>query len=704
MKKYHQVVAELQDQFRDLSSQMLNLRQSIPATNTTNIPTLITETLLESSNNTVPVSGDSTESTNDIHQKQQSVDGGSSLTTSPTASSVAVTHSTDATVTNPLDQALSTEIPDVPTTTTTATATSTIASKFNPTASAFNPKSTSLPTTIPCVPSTPTVVSTSTSDSLPSSTLLPSEIYSKLNTTEVLNTTTMDFVTALCPQHAQVQYRDSIVGLLQRNFRLALNCEALEVGLHRLLCFLPDDPIKVSAVLCRNHATRWHRVICDRLNLIAKKRAEDTTAAHEGYTYRSDPFEEFEDSTGDHVIRNVLISNSKISIHVQCSVDNTEVELSCNSRSEVCMLALLEEISTLVGKNDLFKHSLMLIRAWWCCESAAYVGTTVKNYLSDLSLCVMVVAIFNMHHTELHTPLQVLCAFLSEYSTYDGSTSAISIMGIVPFKSTSSNQPVLLAPINPLILEPGTPTEDPSPSKCLLSRDILERYWLLYCPPDPSNLEQHHIKMMPSLSSSSEDVMGYDARGIVNVHAVAATATASTEQQPSNSTTGMSMRLDGTTTTTTTTTGDVPTIDAPPTTQSLEEMALSTHRQQCSRNMVKFDRSQFNIVDPFTCSNMVLERPSQNRVMRLSSVFQSGATQMTHLLTQLTPTSETTTKDCQSLLKSFFPMATLRFVDTTSRPDTFNTDTSQVSPSVLTQMTRYIYCCILSFFIFLLTY
>ena len=182
--------------------------------------------------------------------------------------------------------------------------------------------------------------------------------------------------------------------------------------------------------------------------------------------------------------------------------------------------------------------------------------------------------------------------------------------------------------------------------------------------------------------------MGYDARGIVNVHAVAATATATsttttTEQQ--------SMGLDGTTTSTT---GDAPTTDAPPPTQTLEEMALSTHRQQCSRNMVKFDRSQFNIVDPFTCSNMVLERPSQNRVMRLSSVFQSGATQMTDLLTQLTPTSETTTnaetttKDCQSLLKSFFPMATLRFVDTSSRPDTFNTDTSQVSPSVLTQMTR----------------
>ena len=664
-----------------------NITTTVPATNANTIPKHATKTLLESSNDNVPVSGDSTDSSSDIQQKQQSVDadGGSSLTTSPTASSVAVTHSTEATVTNPLVQDLSTEVPAVPTTATiTSTTASTTASKFNPTAPAFNPKSTSLPTTIPSVPSTTTVVN----DVLPSSTLLPSEIYSKLNTNEVLNTTTMDFVTALCPQHAQVQYRDSIVGLLQRNFRLALNCEALEVGLHRLLCFLPDDPIKVSAVLCRNHATRWHRVICDRLNLIAKKRAEDTTAAHEGYTYRSDPSEEFEDSTGDHVIRNVLISNSKISIHVQCSVDNTEVELSCNSRSEVCMLALLEEISTLVGKNDLFKHSLMLIRAWWCCESAAYVGTTVKNYLSDLALCVMVVAIFNMHHTELHTPLQALCAFLSEYSTYDGSTSAISIMGIVPFKSTSSNQPVLPAPINPLILEPETSTEEPSPSKCLLSRDILERYWLLYCPPDPSNPEQQHMKMMPSLSSSSEDVMGYDARGIVNVHAVAATATATsttttTEQQ--------SMGLDGTTTSTT---GDAPTTDAPPPTQTLEEMALSTHRQQCSRNMVKFDRSQFNIVDPFTCSNMVLERPSQNRVMRLSSVFQSGATQMTDLLTQLTPTSETTTnaetttKDCQSLLKSFFPMATLRFVDTSSRPDTFNTDTSQVSPSVLTQMTR----------------
>jgi hypothetical protein len=535
-----------------------------------------------------------------------------------------------------------------------------LSSKFNPAAPAFNP---SAPAFNPKSAATPQSPSTKGPTVLPSSSLLSSALYQELPHDEAMQRAAADFIHALCPQQAQVHYRDSVVALIQRNFRSSLNCESLEVGLHRLLCFLPDDPIKVSAVVCRNHSTKWHRIICDRLNMISKKRS-DEQGAQEGYTYRSDRPED-EDPASDHVIRNVLISNTKLCIQVQCSVDNTEVELTCNSRAEVCMLAMLEEVNTLAGKNDLFKQSLMLIRAWWCCESAAYVGTTVKNYISDLALCVMICAIFNQHHTQIHTPLQALCAFLAEYSAYDGSTCAISIMGIVPFKSASSNQPVLPAPLNPVLASP--PSAGEAASKLLLTREVLEKYWLLYCPPDPANPEQQHSKIMPTLSTSSEDVFGIDLPGIPTVN-FSLDVGSSTNSLNDSSKDTLSLHED--------TTG-----------LSLEDAALSAHRQQCSRNLIKFDRSQFNIVDPFSCNNMVLERPSQNRILRLTKVFQSGATQMSALLTQAQATTENF--DARATLKTFFPMSTVRFVDSSARPDTFSVDASFLTPAMITQMTRF---------------
>lgn len=56
---------------------------------------------------------------------------------------------------------------------------------------------------------------------------------------------------ALQPQDAQLHYRNSVVALMKRHIRSALNCESYEVGLLDLHCFLTEDPLRVSAILCR---------------------------------------------------------------------------------------------------------------------------------------------------------------------------------------------------------------------------------------------------------------------------------------------------------------------------------------------------------------------------------------------------------------------------------------------------------------------
>jgi len=63
----------------------------------------------------------------------------------------------------------------------------------------------------------------------------------------------------------------------------------------------------------------------------------------------------------------------------------------------------------------LFKRSLLLVRAWWAYEASSYVGTSVKNFLADSVICVMLMSVFNQHHTVIHQPLQALAVFLAEY-------------------------------------------------------------------------------------------------------------------------------------------------------------------------------------------------------------------------------------------------------------------------------------------------
>ena len=57
------------------------------------------------------------------------------------------------------------------------------------------------------------------------------------------------------------------------------------------------------------------------------------------------------------------------------------------------------------------------------------MGGSIKHYLSDFSLIVMICATFNQYHTMINSPFEALCMFLSEFAEYDGHTSAITIQG-----------------------------------------------------------------------------------------------------------------------------------------------------------------------------------------------------------------------------------------------------------------------------------
>lgn len=141
--------------------------------------------------------------------------------------------------------------------------------------------------------------------------------------------------------------------------------------------------------------------------------------------------------------------------------DDIVVNFAPNSRKDMCMTAFIQQFSEKVGKNELFKRSMLLIRAWWKYEVPTYFGgmnTTLHEYLSNDALVVMLCAIFNMYNDRLKDPLQVMTAFFFEYGgglkdevsssyndnerhRFDWNTSVVTLQGPVPIEDFNFSAP-----------------------------------------------------------------------------------------------------------------------------------------------------------------------------------------------------------------------------------------------------------------------
>ncbi|KAK9167956.1 hypothetical protein Syun_000096 [Stephania yunnanensis] len=87
------------------------------------------------------------------------------------------------------------------------------------------------------------------------------------------------------------------------------------------------------------------------------------------------------------------------------------------------------EVNQFIGKDHIFKCSIILIKAWCYYESrilGAYHGL-----ISTYALEIMVLHIFNLFHSSLNGPLSVLYKFLDYYSKFDWEKYGVSIKGPV---------------------------------------------------------------------------------------------------------------------------------------------------------------------------------------------------------------------------------------------------------------------------------
>ncbi|KAL6982233.1 hypothetical protein U1Q18_050740, partial [Sarracenia purpurea var. burkii] len=118
---------------------------------------------------------------------------------------------------------------------------------------------------------------------------------------------------------------------------------------------------------------------------------------------------------------------------VKCIVQNIVVDISFNQLGGLCTLCFLEQVDRLIGKDHLFKRSIILIKAW-CYYESRILGAH-HGLISTYALETLVLYIFHRFHSKLNGPLAVLYRFLDYFSKFDWDNYCVSLIGPVCISS-----------------------------------------------------------------------------------------------------------------------------------------------------------------------------------------------------------------------------------------------------------------------------
>ncbi|KAF8656566.1 hypothetical protein HU200_060627 [Digitaria exilis] len=202
--------------------------------------------------------------------------------------------------------------------------------------------------------------------------------------------------------------RQDVIGYLERLIGSTVGCEVFAFGSVPLRTYLPDGDADITVL-----GNTWlNSSFIDDVRSVLESEQENCDA-------------EFK-VTGVHFI------NAEVKL-MKCVVENIVVDVSFNQIGGVSTFCFLELVDRQVGKNHLFKRSIMLIKAW-CYHESRILGAH-HGLISTYALETLVLYIFNMFHKSLHGPLEAFYRFLEYFSKFDWDRYGISLNGPVDLSS-----------------------------------------------------------------------------------------------------------------------------------------------------------------------------------------------------------------------------------------------------------------------------
>ncbi|KAL9249010.1 hypothetical protein AKJ16_DCAP21493 [Drosera capensis] len=267
----------------------------------------------------------------------------------------------------------------------------------------------------------------SSSSSLSLSSTQPSHVGAE--TWKIAEDTIAEILSVINPTPASEQHRKTIIEYIQALFRDSLEIKVFPVGSVPLKTYLPDGDIDFT-VLSSYEAEYLEPTICGLLNYEAKHNSQILVRDAQPVPAK------VRSSDNHNEVRSCSepspLNVSSLVKLVKCTVENMAVDISFN------------RVDQYIGKENLFKRSIILIKAW-CFYESRILGAHYGLF-ATYALETMILHIINLFHSSLPSPLAVFYKFLSYYSNFNWRSYCVSINGLV--LSLSLPEIVLELPID----------------------------------------------------------------------------------------------------------------------------------------------------------------------------------------------------------------------------------------------------------------
>ncbi|KAL8141040.1 hypothetical protein V2J09_007061 [Rumex salicifolius] len=219
---------------------------------------------------------------------------------------------------------------------------------------------------------------------------------------------TDEIIGQIQPTVASEERRRKVIDYVQRLLKSHIICEVFPFGSVPLKTYLPDGDIDLTVFGSSGLEEPLANVVTSILD------AED------------------QNPSAECIVKDVQYIPAEVKL-VKCLVQNIVVDISFNQLGGLCTLCFLEQVDRLIGKNHLFKRSIILIKAW-CYYESRILGAH-HGLISTYALETLVLYIFHLFHSSLNGPLAVLYKFLDYFSKFDWVNLCVSLSDPIPISS-----------------------------------------------------------------------------------------------------------------------------------------------------------------------------------------------------------------------------------------------------------------------------
>jgi hypothetical protein len=489
----------------------------------------------------------------------------------------------------------------------------------------------------------------SNEDNFPVSTFLPLDLLHLVLTSTVYDSAMNDICNGITPYSSNLHHNRVL--FLSDQLKGLHHASVFDVGLHAIDFALSEDEVRLLFLV----DNAFVNPAAGASMSASMEAAEKSVAALIRGLAQNTPSTTNINNSNINSNGNPLSAEAiSISFHLQhqrpgqvTGILDNQVPFSIvfrDNSNDVALLMFFEAFNNLVGKDNVFKRSVNLIRSWWIHESVLYVGATIRHYLPNNTLIVMIVSIFNKHWKHIATPLHALCLFLAEYSLLQPSIHVITVCGLQHEPDVDNN--IFAAPAPPmrtLTLSQSAAFSDLSittdgedhgkhDSSFLMDEKFIEAFKINLLHVAELNLPQqpHEDSTAPprrGLSRDNSREMPIDLNG-----GVPERGKFSRENSSSN------------------TVGNL-----------RDNLSRENSRSEKERGLV--------ILHPLTGENMVTDKLTANQLIRLTKAMQNGTSNLAVFLRQMQE-RERIDGNQSDLIKNFFPNlvsdASLKKSDTAS--------------------------------------